>query len=127
MVYFGYIGGNLSSLGLLIGLLLYVIGFIIYIVNKNQNKEKFKIKINSLIKILKDEYLFKTSLNKDEIEIIKTYFNDNNYYHKIEIITKFGIFGTFKQTILTTENLLYLRSYLENIDSYTIDKNLFKK
>jgi len=124
MVYFSYIGGEFSSICYLIILLLYIISFIIYIVNKNQNKEKFKIKINSLIKILKDEYLFKTSLNKDEIEIIKTYFNDNNYYHKIEIITKFGM---FEQTVLTTENLLYLRSYLENIDSYTIDKKLFKK
>jgi hypothetical protein len=85
-----------------------------------------KKSINKLIEILKEEYLYKTSLTNEEIVIIKNYLISNNYIHKIIIKKNYGFIMSHFTTIITyNENLLYLKNYVENINDFTnIKRNI---
>lgn len=97
------------------GLVIVIIGTVVYFIIKTRNKNKQE-KINSLIFTLKNEYLFKTSLNNEEITYIKKYLNNTNYYHKVQEEISLG---PYTQIIIRNEDLLYLKNYLENIDNFT--------
>ena len=97
------------------GLVIVIIGTVVYFIIKIRNKNKQE-KINSWILKLKNEYLFKTSLNNQEIIYIKNYLNKTNYYHKVQEEISLG---PYTQVIIRNEDLLYLKNYLENIDDFT--------